>query len=349
MNSSDRASLIVRNTQTERKQLIMKKILSILIAIMMIASLATLVISADTHETEDGLPEGVRGFDIEGNDSGDYYFEVTKKYFVASFSFTLKDKAGSASDNGCSGLVIGSEDYEIFYFPYDLCFFDADVSGYVSDDGTSYRPRLSVGKWWSTNPYVGEAQAIYLDGKDDAFEGGNLINEEVTVAVECHVDINETDGSWILNIDAAYLNGIRILLNGGKESITVPSFESNNYISYALKLTGETAQLRFAQSMKEIKANVLTEGGMPDDTGMGDLYSSGLTGDPDVTTQTPASTTTAPATTVTPATTNAPTTTAPATTSGKGSDGSNLGLITGIAAAAVIAVGIVVVVVGKKK
>lgn len=336
----------------------MKKILSILLAVMMIASLATLAVSADVYDEVEieGLPEGVHGFDIIGNDSYDQLFEVTMKYFVASFTFKLEEQCGNNSDNGCIGLTIGGESYECFYFAHDIHYADEDKRGPGFDD--DLRPQLRVGMWWPDNgsPF-GQRQTIYVDGEEDALEGGSLLGEQVTITVECHIDVDETDDSWALTIDAGYLNGIRIPLNGGLDSVTAFDFQDQNYVGYGCKLTDKVAQIKFAQSMSEIKASVLTEGGMPDDTGKtdlkGDVIGGGSAGGDDApTTTAPATTTTAPSTTTkAPATTNAPATTTGATntTDNGDDDGLPVAAIVGIIAAVVVVVGVIVVVVVKKK
>lgn len=342
----------------------MKKIISILLAIMMIAALAVSV-SADPYDEEqiEGLPNGVIGYDVEGASNEMYQdlFEVTKKYFVASFTFPLAEKAGTIADNGCIGLTIGSENYQCLYVAHDIKYEDEDTRG-PGFDPEDLRPQLRVGQWWGTSNF-GAMQKNYLDGEDGSIGEGSFVGQDITIYVEGKVELEEEGSdSWTVTMKA-WINDTPLVLNGGEMEVTAYDFEQNPYVGYGCKLTGVTAQIKFAQSNAEIDRTVLVNG-VPDDTGMPGIGGETAGSDePATTTGTtggdePATTTenkggdTNPNTTTTKkdnATTTPTTTNGDSTNTTDDNDGSNTGLIIGIVAAAVVVIAVVVVVIVKKK
>lgn len=340
----------------------MKKILSLLLAIMMIAALAVGV-SADPYDEEqiEGLPEGVIGYEIEGASTENFQdlFEVTKKYFVASFSFTLNEQSGKMGDNGCIGLTIGDENYQCIYVPHDITYPDEDTRGPGFND--NLRAQVRVGQWWGTSAF-GACQINYIDGQDGSITEETLVGQDVTLYVEGVVEIeDESTGAWMITMKA-WVNDTQLVLNGGEMEVTAYDFEANPYVGYGCKLSDFTAQIKFAQSNAQIDRTVLVNG-VPDDTGM-----PGIGGEPADTPDDPPVTTggNTDTTTTENGGNTAPTTTengdddTTAPTTGENGDdtantpsedngGSNIGLIIGIVAAAVVVIAVVVVVIVKKK
>ncbi len=347
----------------------MKKIISLLLAIMMIAALAVSV-SADPYDEVqiEGLPEGVEGYDVEGASSEMYaeLFEVTKRYFVASFTFPLAEKAGTTADNGCIGLTIGDENYQCLYVAHDIQYPDENMRG-PGFEPNDMRAQLRVGQWWGTSAF-GAYQINYIDGQDGSIGEESFVGQDITIYVEGKVELeDESTGAWMVTMKA-WINDTPLVLNGGEMEVTAYDFDNNPYVGYGCKLTGVTAQIKFAQSNKEIDRSVLVNG-VPDDTGFPGIdgnepaVTTGTTGgddEPATTTGDNGGNNTATTTgdngnnnvtTDDKGTTNTPDTTKGdnTQTDNKEEDSSNLGLIIGIAAAAVVVIAVVVVVIVKKK
>ena len=246
----------------------MKKILILLSAILLIASTFALGISADPYDEVQlpGLPEGVQGYEIEGASNENYpdLFEVTKKYFIVSMTLPFAEKVGGTlGDNGCVGLTIGNENYECFYIPHDV----VDYHNGTRSPGFSEDPRaqIRVGAWW-TSPAFGSYQTNYLDGQDGSITEDTLVGQDITIYVEGKVEFeDEASEAWKVTIKA-WINDTPLVLNGGEMEVTAYDFDANPYVGYGCKLTGVTAQIKFAQSNKEIDRSVLVNG-VPDDTG----------------------------------------------------------------------------------
>ena len=251
----------------------MKKILILLSAILLIASTFALGISADPYDEVQlpGLPEGVQGYEIEGASNENYpdLFEVTKKYFIVSMTLPFAEKVGGTlGDNGCVGLTIGNENYECFYIPHDV----VDYHNGTRSPGFSEDPRaqIRVGAWW-TSPAFGSYQTNYLDGQDGSITEDTLVGQDITIYVEGKVEFeDEASEAWKVTIKA-WINDTPLVLNGGEMEVTAYDFDANPYVGYSCRLTGVTAQIKFAQSNAEIDRSVLVNG-VPDDTGMPGIY-----------------------------------------------------------------------------
>ena len=246
----------------------MKKIISIFLAIMMIAALAVSV-SADPYDEVqiEGLPEGVTGYDVEGASNEMYaeLFEVTKRYFVASFTFPLAEKAGTTADNGCIGLTIGDENYQCLYVAHDIQYPDENMRG-PGFEPNDMRAQLRVGRWWGNAAFPGAFQINYLDGEEGSIGEESFVGKDITIYVEGKVELeDESSDAWMITMKA-WINDTPLVLNGGEMEVTAYDFDANPYVGYGCKLTGVTAQIKFAQSNKEIDRSVLVNG-VPDDTG----------------------------------------------------------------------------------
>lgn len=203
----------------------MKKILSLILAIVMVASFA-LAVSADEIKVVDAsCPEGTNVNEKPAVDS------VTKKYFAASYTMTLKDLAGNAGDNGVCGLVIGDNWQGVIAFTYD-----GDKDGKKGCDG-----QLRFGPWWGDQCKFGTARF------GDASE---FVGKEVTLLILGEVN----DGTLTLK---AYVNGVQQKTWGDKDVATLENF--GGQIGYVSKLAGEKMTYKFVQSDTELGLDVFDE------------------------------------------------------------------------------------------
>lgn len=215
----------------------MKKILSLILAIMMIATLA-LSVSADEVEI---VTKKVAGA-TDGNASwagNDKEFTVTKKYFAVSYTMKAALKAGVDADNGCCGLTFGDGDPDVddnaIFIPYDHGDGTNRILGCWWGD--TNHPYVRFGPWWS-NPSFG-AEASY--------EIADLADKDVTILV-----LGQTNDDGTATI-TAYVNGTQVKVWGNQDEAT-GAFDGN--IGWAIRLNNTEATLKFAESDKALDKNV---------------------------------------------------------------------------------------------
>lgn len=206
----------------------MKRILSLILAIMMIASLAVLSVSADGVEIK---TVDATGGAESGSDRSDYEaFTVTKKYFALSYTTVaaknagVHESSGNTKDNGCIGLTIGSEDYGCLYLPYE-----GDAVDGKRTLGIWGKEQLLAGKWWGDSNF----------GKVEGTEIADLVDKEVTILV-----LGEVDNGTVKI--TAYINGNQIKLMGGQDVASATDF--NGKLGWATKLSNHKATVKFAES-----------------------------------------------------------------------------------------------------
>lgn len=203
----------------------MKKIFSLVLAILMIATFA-LAVSADEIKVVDAsCPEGKNWIEQVGEDT------VTKKYFAASYTMTLKETAGNAGDNGVNGLIIGGDWQGVIAFTYD-----GDKDGAKGCDKT-----LRFGPWWGEQCKFGSRQ-------DDDMTAN--LGKEVTLIVLGEVN----NGTLSLK---AYVNGEQQKTWSDKEVATLENFDGK--IGYVSKLAGEKMTYKFVESDTELGLDAFDE------------------------------------------------------------------------------------------
>ena len=198
----------------------MKRIISLILAIVMVALLAPMVISADEIKTVDAsCPADANEKVVHGQ------WTITKKYFAVSYSMNYVAEAGKKGNNGCNGITLGDNDSTgCVFIPY-------------GDSGEKKAPNKIVwfGPWWNGDSPFGvvnngaeKAQVNIADyvGKDiTLLLVGSYENKKLTVK--------------------AYLNGNPIKAWKADE-YTVDDF--NGKIGWATKVSGLKATAKFVES-----------------------------------------------------------------------------------------------------
>lgn len=196
----------------------MKRIISLILAIMMIASFAVLSVSADDVEIKTVDATGYKD-DAESKEA----FTVTKKYFAASYTMKAASLAGVEADNGCCGIVFDGSDSNCVLIPYDGTHADGKRG-----IGIWGGAKVMFGAWWST-PAFGAAANAPID---------EFVDKDVTILVLGEV----ADGKVTVT---CYVNGTQVHVWGNENSATAP-FAGK--IGYVTKLTGQKATFKFAES-----------------------------------------------------------------------------------------------------
>lgn len=204
----------------------MKKVLSLILAIVMIAMLVPAVVATaenatETTETTDTVETTVSS--AKDGSEGDIA-TVTKKYFAVSFTMKAAKNAGVPADNGCSGLMFGNNDDTCIFIPYDGG--NTDTQRTIGIDGHA---NVVCGKWWGTSPF-GAQERTNIDEYVDKY-----------VTILALGTMNE-DGTATIS---AYVNGKQIKVWGGKTEATG---EFNGKIKWAIRLNNVSADVKFMQS-----------------------------------------------------------------------------------------------------
>lgn len=203
----------------------MKKVLSLILAIVMIASFA-LAVSADEIKVVDAsCPEGKKDYEQPAIDT------VSKKYFAASYTMTLKELAGVAGDNGVCGLIIGGNWQGVIAFTYD-----GDKDGQKGCDS-----QLRFGPWWGNQCKFGEKR--FGSAVD-------FVGKEVTLIILGEVN----DGTLTFK---AYVNGAQQKMWGDQDVATLENFDGK--IGYVSKLQNEKMTYKFVESDTELGLDAFDE------------------------------------------------------------------------------------------
>ncbi len=195
----------------------MKRIISLILAIMMIASFAVLSVSADEIKTIDATG-GAAGENKTG-----LVATVTKKYFAVSYTMVAASAAGAKNDNGCCGLYFNDIDDNCIFIPYEEAGTDTQRGL-----GIWGGPKVVYGKWWGTPDFGAAANNSIADYAD----------KEVTILVLGEV----ADGNVTVT---CYINGNKVTVWGDQESATAAF---NGKIQWATKLSDHKATVKFTES-----------------------------------------------------------------------------------------------------
>ena len=196
----------------------MKRVISLILAIVMVALLAPMVISADEIKTVDASApadaEAVKADQVT----------ITKKYFAVSYTMNYAEKAGKEGNNGCNGLILGGGDsVGCVFLPYD---------GKADGQKTANKV-LKFGPWWNTDSFGAkrsDVDASAYVGKDvTILLVGSYENKKLTVK--------------------AYLNGTAVKAWGADEFV-IDNF--NGQLGWATKLAGQKATFKFVESDKAL-------------------------------------------------------------------------------------------------
>lgn len=212
----------------------MKRILSLILAIMMIASFAVLSVSADDVE--------IKTVEAKGATNGSASLEegdiatVTKKYFAVSFTMNAAEHAGIHEDNGCCGLMFGDNDNNCVFIPYDGG--NTDTQRTIGIDGAA---KVCFGQWWG-NPDFG------AQNKDNVIT--DLVDKDVTILV---LGEKGDDGKTTFS---AYINGNQVTVWGGANTATG---DFGGRLKWAIRLNNVTATCKFAESDTALDATVFDE------------------------------------------------------------------------------------------
>lgn len=199
----------------------MKRIISLILAIMMIASFAVASVSADEIKTVEakGATNGEASWE-----AGDIA-TVTKKYFAVSFTMKAAEHAGILDDNGCCGLMFGANDDNCVFIPYDGG--NTDTQRTIGIDGAA---KVCFGKWWG-DPDFG------AQNKENVIT--DLVNKDVTILV---LGEKGDDGKTTFS---AYINGNQVTVWGGANTATA---DFGGRIQWAIRLNNVTATCKFTES-----------------------------------------------------------------------------------------------------
>ena len=196
----------------------MKRVISLILAIVMIALLAPMAISADEIKTVDASApadaEAVKADQVT----------ITKKYFAVSYTMNYAAKAGKEGNNGCNGLILGGGDgVGCVFLPYDG----------KADGQKTANKALRFGRGADTNPFKKNQASVdasaYVGKEVTLLLVGSYENKKLTVK--------------------AYLNGNAVKAWGADE-FTVDNF--NGQLGWATKLAGQKATFKFVESDKAL-------------------------------------------------------------------------------------------------
>ena len=203
----------------------MKRVISLILAIVMVALLAPMAISADEIKTADAsCPEDQAE---KGNVSE---WKITKKYFAVSYTMKLDAKAGKTGNNGCNGITLGegegSTGAGFIFLPYDG----------EADGQKTCNKMLRFGPWWdAANPFGKNNSIIDISGD-------NLLGKEVTIVAYGSFE------NGTLKVRTAF-NGKEVK-SWNADEYTVENFNGN--VGYATKLSGLKATVKFVESDKAL-------------------------------------------------------------------------------------------------
>ena len=203
----------------------MKRVISLILAIVMIALLAPMAISADEIKTIDASApadaEKVKADEVT----------ITKKYFAVSYTMNYAAKAGKEGNNGCNGIILGGSDaVGCVFLPYD-----GKADGQKTASG-----KLKFGPWWNKDAFgkdAGETGLLHYVGQDVTVTlVGSYENKKLTVK--------------------AYLNGSSVRA-WTKDEYVIDNF--NGQLGWATKLAGQKATFKFVESDKALDKTALGE------------------------------------------------------------------------------------------
>ena len=198
----------------------MKRVISLILAIVMVALLAPMAISADEIKTVDATGGEAAASNLSKGDQ----WTITKKYFAVSYTMNYAAKAGKVDgdtkDNGCNGIILGGADsVGCVFLPYD---------GVDGNQKTANKV-LKFGPWWNTDSFGAkrsDVDASAYVGKDvTILLVGSYENKKLTVK--------------------AYLNGTAVKAWGADEFV-IENF--NGQLGWATKLAGVKATAKFVES-----------------------------------------------------------------------------------------------------
>ena len=203
----------------------MKRVISLILAIVMIALLAPMAISADEIKTIDASApadaEKVKADEVT----------IGKKYFAVSYTMNYAAKAGKEGNNGCNGIILGGNDgVGCVFLPYDAV-----------DNGQKVPAgKLKFGPWWNKDAFgkdAGETGLLHYVGKDVTVTlVGSYENKKLTVK--------------------AYLNGSSVRA-WTKDEYVIDNF--NGQLGWATKLAGQKATFKYTESDKPLDKTALGE------------------------------------------------------------------------------------------
>ncbi len=255
----------------------MKKIIALILAVCMVSMVAVLALNVQAEDEIITMDASTPSTDGSRKEVWGGNYQVTKKYFAASYSLVYTATAGIPTDDGTMGISIDASTNDGFIaIPY-----------WPNSDKVSPRNAAGVvwfGPWWGDGPYAAKNVQVSLDIIEDLVYGETL---EVVVYGSLE--------NGTIKFKTA-VNGQDI------KSYNADEFSVDNsagVISYRTRVTGITATFKFTQSDSPLGKDAFEEKAAVTTTAA------------PATTTAPA--TTVPATTAAPVTT-APTTTAPTTT-----------------------------------
>ncbi len=204
----------------------MKKIISLILVISMIAAFGALSVSADEITTVDASTPS------ENNTKTEKYGEriyVQKKYFAVSYTVKeLPAAAGIPDDNGCFGITFNEDDTNNHGCVY--MFYNRDLS---------FGNVVWFGPWWDQTPCARSNAQVSLD--QDSVD----IGKDLTVV--CY----GTFENGTFKVKSA-VNG-EAIQSWGADEFTIEN--STGCINFATKVTNFNATFKFTQSDSPLGAD----------------------------------------------------------------------------------------------
>ncbi len=204
----------------------MKKIISLILVISMIAAFGALSVSADQITTVDASTPSADNSKTEKYGEKLY---VEKKYFAVSYTVKeLPATAGIAADNGCFGITFNEDDANnhgcvYMYYSRDLSFGNV----------------VWFGPWWDNTPCSQANNQVPLD------QDGVEIGKDLTVV--CY----GTFENGTFKVKSA-VNG-EAIKSWGADEFTIEN--STGCINFATKVTNLSATFKFTQSDSPLGAD----------------------------------------------------------------------------------------------
>ncbi len=208
----------------------MKKIISLILVISMIAAFGALTVSADEITTIDASTISEDGSKKENWGEKLY---VEKKYFAVSYTIKeLPATAGRADDNGCCGIQFNDDNEASHGYVF---------IGYLpisADNNCKFNNLVWFGPWWDQTP-------CGVDNYQVPFDGATVCGKDMTVV--CYGTFE--NGTFKIKTT---ING-EAVKSWGADEYTIEN--STGCINFATKVTNLTATFKFTQSDSPLGAD----------------------------------------------------------------------------------------------
>ncbi len=208
----------------------MKKIISLILVISMIAAFGALTVSADEITTIDASTISEDGSKKELFGEKLY---IEKKYFAVSYTIKgLPAAEGRADDNGCCGIQF-NDDSDVSH-GYVFVFYTPDAA----NNNSKFGDMVWFGPWWDQTPCGAANAQIRLDHD-------SVVGKDLTIVCYGTFENGTLKVKTTINGDA--------VKSWGADEFTIEN--STGRVNFATKVTNLSATFKFTQSDSPLGAD----------------------------------------------------------------------------------------------